>query len=436
MEGFEITEAPAVEGFEPTSETVDTSTDSSAAESTESAENGEETPESVDNVDGQPQGQQPNDGRLVVDGKLSAAAKATIEKLKTENPTLAKAIQRALFTEDRLRRELPGGFKDLETLRGQIEQLGGDTGIQELQQETNGWREFDQLYTAGDPKVLEFLTETPEAKDAFLKIAPAAFEKFREANPEGYNSYVAQVFVADLTQNGIPLLIERLYDFMPADNPRAKEALDRLAAYVNRIHSFSQKPVAPPAQPKPEQDQQRAREIEQREQNLTRQEWGRETGARHSSMFQAAWKQQIGDRKLSPDQVATIRELYGLKLSAILKARADFNQNLERYFASGQKEGFLRHFEATYKEAVPRALRTAIQQAGIGGKPGPKGGAQQQPKPGQQQQKQAPKPPASGFTFVNAKPAMNLVDRSATSTDMWLNGKAVLKDGKRVQWKT
>ena len=383
------------------------------------------------------EGAQPAGGefRAVENGKLNAAVKTALDKLKTENPQLAKAVQRALFAEDRLRRELPGGFKEIGELRARLEGLGGEEGIQELQQEMNGWREFDQLYSSGDPKVLDFLMGEPEGKEAFLRIAPMAFEKFREANPEGYAAYVSQVFVSDMMAQGIPLLVERLYDFLPADNPRAKEALDKLAGYLNRVNGFAQKQVGAAAPAKSGQPDPRAQDLERREQSLTRTEWRGEADKRHGAMFAREWKTQIGDRKPTDTQLATIKELYGLKLGAILKARADFNGNLERYFGSKQKDGFLRYFESVYREAVPRALRTAIQQV-LPAKPGPRGGQQQQqPKPGTEKPGQKPAP-ATGFTLVNAKPAMGTVDRTATSPDMWLAGKAVLKDGKRVQWRT
>jgi hypothetical protein len=226
-----------------------------------------------------------------------------------------------------------------------------------------------------------------------------------------------------------------LGDFIPADNPKAAAIVKQLGDYVNRIGGMAQKQPAPaassPGAPKADPERQK---FEQEKTEFTRQSWGQASAQKHSSLYQQAWRQQIGDRKLTGTQTATVRELYGLKLAAILKNVNGFNNNLERYFNSGQKDGFLRYFESVYRDAVPRALRTAIQQVGIGGKPGPKAGAPGQPaaaaKPGQKTA------PAAGFQMLNGKPSMKDVDRVHTSTDMWLAGKAVMKDGKKVQWKT
>lgn len=434
MEGFAVTDAPGLDtdaGLDTTPVDASTDTGLHASQDTDVADG-------ATGPAGEPQeGAPPADGkgefRAVQDGRLGAEAKATIEKLKLENPALAKAVQRALFAEDRLRRELPGGFKDIADLRAKLEDLGGDEGIQGMRGELDGWKDFDAKYTAGDPAVLKFLTETPEASAAFLQLAPSVFEKFRELNAEGYGAYVSQVFLSDMVQNRIPLALERLQDFIPADNPTAQAVVKQLVDYVNRINGFAQKQVTAP-KAAPAADDKRLNEVTQRETALTRKEWGGETSARHANLFTAQWKAQIGERKLTSEQSATVKELYGLKLGAILKATPKFNDTLERYFNSKQKDGFLRHFDSVYKDAVPKALRAAIAQAGVGAKPGPKPG-EVSAKPGAVPAKPGAKPaPATGFTLTNAKPASDTVDRVRTSTDMWLAGKAILKNGTRVQW--
>ncbi len=110
-----------------------------------------------------------------------------------------------------------------------------------------------------------------------------------------------------------------------------------------------------------------------------------------------------------------------------MKGLPKFNENLEKYFKSNQRDGFVRYIESAYKDAVPRALRAAIQQAGVVAKAAPNNGTQQRTAPGQQK-------PAAGFTFVNAKPSMALVNNRLTTPDMWLQRQAILKDGRKVTW--
>lgn len=428
-EGLVTTDAPVDPGVDET--TVDTGdlTDT-GTETTEQTDTGVE-PKGTPGE--KPEGTPPANVRPVVDGKLSPEFKPFYDKLKAEQPALARAVMNAIQMESRFLKEVPGGLKEVQQLREHIERLGGEDGIQELTGELDGWRGFDEQYTAGDPKILEFLTETPEASAAFLKIAPSAFEKFRELHPEGYGAYVSQVFLGDMQQSKIPeQLIELRYIVggMPDGDLKtaAVAVLGKLNGYLERIGTLASKQVTPPAAKAPGADDKRASELTQRETNLRRTEWRGETDKTHRNLFNSEFKKQIGDRKLSDSQRATVLELYGLKLGAILKGLPKFNENLEKYFASNQRDGFVRYIESAYKDAVPRALRAAIGQAGIGAKPGPAAGAL--PKQGTGAIK-----PAAGFTFVTAKPAMSLVNNRETTPDMWLKGQAVLKDGKRVTWK-
>ncbi len=384
------------------------------------------------------EGEAPGKPFLAVDnGKLSKEARATIDKLKVENPKLAKAVQSALFAEDRLRREFPGvnPFKDIAQLRQTVEQLGGDEGIQSIQGELNGWKEFDAQYTAGDPKVLEFLTETPEAQAAFLKIAPAAFEKFREAHPDGYSAYVSQVFLADMQEQQLPMTIQLLGSVLgratlsEADKAEATKLYASLTNYVNRIDAFAKKQVAAPAAAAPKGADPRAAELDTREQALRHTEWSNESGQQHARIFSEAWKRLAAN--VPKEKVQLVRRLYGIHLNEKLGGKKDFAPNMDRYFKAKQKDGFLRLHESTFKDAVPLALRSAMAEAGIGAKKAPTAapGAAAAKVPGA-----APAKPATGFTPVGTKPNFPDVDRNRTSPQMWQSNRAILKNGKSVTW--
>lgn len=429
-EGLVATEAPIETGFEAPVETA-----TPADTGTQEVADGATEPEHATGDEGQPEAAAATVlGPPIVDGRLSAAIKPILEKLKAENPAAEKAIRNALFLEDRLKRELPGGLAEIKQLRQHIDKLGGEEGIQEMTGELDGWRDFDNQYTAGDPKVLEFLTAEPQAKDAFLKIAPAAFEKFRELNPDGYGAYVSQVFQADLYRQQIPWILQGLRQHIPAENAQAQELFGKIENYIKRIDQLAANSVTPAATKPNEQDQTRIKELETRETNLRRTEWRSATDKTHAQLYQTERAKVIGDRRLTSEQRATITELYGIKLQAILKATPKFNENLDRYFASNKKDGFTKYVESVYREAVPKALRAAVAQAGVGAKPGPA--------PGTAAEKKAPPiagtaaaKPIPGFQLVNAKPKMETVDRVNTSSEMWLKGQAVLRDGKKVSWK-
>ena len=98
------------------------------------------------------------------------------------------------------------------------------------------------------------MMETPETTAAFLKIAPMAFDRYREAHPDGWSKYVANVFTADMNRfeyakdqfASLPLIIERLGDFIPQDNPRAQQLVQIMGNYVKRIQTLAASPVSDP----------------------------------------------------------------------------------------------------------------------------------------------------------------------------------------------
>lgn len=385
---------------------------------------------------GEPEGQEQhppaegNDGSPILDGKrLSEAAKATLAEIKAKDPKLAAQLKSALFTADALRRAVPGGLKEVAELRQQIENLGGADGIQAMRAEQQQWKALDEQFVSGDPKFIESIAEA--SPEAFAKIAPAAFAKFQELHPEGYSAYVSQVFVADMLQEGIPLALERLQDFI-ADNPKALQVWQKLAGYVNRVNGFAQKPVnAPAMQQRPQAGDDRERMLTEREQNLTRTEWRGAADSERMNVFNAEYARLTAGRKIGDSQAAAIKELYVSRLSAALRKAPHFNANIDKYFANKDRSGYLRYIGSLYKQEIPKALRSAVDSV-LPAKPGPAAKPAATAKPATNA---APAAPANGYAWLATVPAKDKIDFRQTTPNMIREGKAVLVDGKKVQWK-
>ena len=161
-------------------------------------------------------------------GKLSADVKQTLAEIKAKNPALANQLQRALFKSAEVDRVLPGGIRQAQELQKQIAEWGGPEKVKQTREELAYFSDLDSQFTAGDPRFISAMIETPAGQEAFQKLAPAMFDKYLEMNPEGYGAYVSKVFTADMVQEGIPLALERLQDFI-GDNPKAMEVWKKLA---------------------------------------------------------------------------------------------------------------------------------------------------------------------------------------------------------------
>jgi hypothetical protein len=414
----------AIATLEAPVETADeTSVDTGIDESTEEAPvDGAESTEEAEPVETS------TETGPIIDGKrLSEGAKATLAEIKAKDPKLAAQIKSALFSADALRRQLPGGLKEVATLRQQIEEIGGPDGIQALKAEQQEWNALDQQFAAGDPKFVDNIAEgSPES---FVALAPAVFAKYAELNQEGYSAYVSKVFVADMQAEGIPLALERLQDFI-GDNPKAMEIWQKIAGYVNRVNGMAQKPVNSPVKPGNAAPDDRERQLTEREESLTRTEWKGATDSERMNVFNSEFARLTAGRKISDVQKAAIKELYASRLMAAARKTQNFNSNIDRYFSSRDRAGYLRYMGSFYKQEIPKALRSAIDSV-MPSKPGPAA------RPPVAAAPVSAGKPATGFAWVASAPSASSVDMTHPFNTQanWSAGKAVLKNGSKVTWK-
>lgn len=415
-EDVAILDAPAAE---------DTAVDETPIDTPEGADDGQQEESQPPAVEPGQQAQ-PTETPAVNGNKLSDAARATLEEIKQKNPALAREIRTALFEHDRLKRELPGGLREVAQLRETIEKLGGNEGIQGLTQELNGWQQFDEMYTSADPKAIDFMVDTPEAQASFMKLAPIAFNKYAEINPEGFSHYVSNVFLSHMMEHQIPLMVERLADFLPQDNQRAQEIWGSLAKFVNGIGQVARSAPKPP-EAKAAAPDNRAQDLDRREADLTRTEWRNESAAAQTEIFNSLWTKLAAGRKVSSEQKAAIQELFSSRLG---KAIQSHEANLNRYFSAKDKAGFLKYADNLNKTELPKAL-TAAFNAVMPQRPGPKPAAAA---PVAKVNGVAAKPDA-GWAWVSAAPKYAEMDPKRNDITLFQSGKAILKDGRKVQWK-
>lgn len=414
-------------------------TDTSVAEAPDSGASEQgliETPvESATTEGAQPQEQisQQTYKAVVQDEKgtsrLDAKAKATIDKISAEDPQLGKQIRDALFEADRIKRALPEGLAEVRRLRETFENLGGEQGIQEAQQEMDGWHQFDSQYMAGDPKALEFMLSSPESQQAFLKLAPLAFNKFEELNPEGYAAYICQRMVGDAMANGIPVSLQLIQHFLQAgDAVKAGEQFDKILKWFQAMEGTAKKQVEAPKSGSSISDDPRYKDLESREANLARDEWRRETATEQNAVYASELNKHLAGRKVTDVQREDILHRVQTKLGLRIK---EHEKTLDRYFAVRDKEGFLKFANSFSKKHIPELVREAVDRY-VPQRPGPKAAPQngQPVKPPVNGAK-----PEQGFTRVNETPR-NIDWANPFNTPQNIRaGKGITTDGKRVQWK-
>ncbi len=272
------------------------------------------------------------------------------------------------------------------------------------------------------------MTSEPEGREAFLKLIPSALAKYEQLHPEGFSNYMAQVIGGTMAQHGIPLALERLSDFI-GDNPKAIEQFNKLVGFTKFIGDLSTKQVQPPKFQSEAPNNERT-QFEQERSQFEREKWKNETSSEQKQVFDNEWSRLTAGRKLSEQQTAAIYELFSARFD---KSVAKHAETLDRYFGAKDKNGFLRFTSQLSKTEVPKALREAFD-AIVPAKPGPRpSNGASAPRNGTPAKGVAI---AQGFTQIDKQPATAEIDyrNPFNSIANFQQGRAVLKDGKKVQW--
>lgn len=381
--------------------------------------------------DGQSQ-QTQDDSPVISDAngqlRLSEKARAELDRIKAENPRLAREMRAALFDRQTLLSKVPGGVKEaLKTIEA-YEAEGGSEAVQQVKQELGAWKSLDEDFQAGKP---EFVNDIAAGNpDAFTKIAPHVMTKFAELAPDHFSYHVSKVFAADMAANNVVLTMERMKDFIVGEDSKVKPGMEglarqwtALAAYVDRVNGMAKKV--------PETKQATAttagtNDIDQREQQLTIREFGSERARVYDSITESEFKRNLGNRKASETQISAIRELYDSRLDKLLRADKKHTDAVDRLLAAKDKAGYAKHMQAAYKAKAPLAMDQAFK-AIMPGKPGPSA------KPAAKVADNGAKPAdTTGWTRVAAKPAKDTIAHWRMTAKMLKEGKYILRDGKQV----
>lgn len=362
--------------------------------------------------------------------KLSEMARTQLDKIKAENPKLAREMRAALFDRQTLLSKVPGGVKEALATIEAYEADGGSEAVQAVKAENKLWQDLDSDFQKADPKFVADIAEgNPEA---FAKLAPSVMTKFAELNPDAFSYHVSKVFAQDMAANDVMMtmrLFQREIASIPEANRGPVEQLwNQLAAYVDRVNGMAKTPPKEGERQAPKPGE--TNSLDQREQALTISEFGQEKDRALDSVTRSEFTKNLGTRKLTGEKISTVRELYELGLRKLIATIPGHTAKVDRFLAAKDKAGYRKHMEAAYKAKAPLAMAQAFRKAGIGGKPGPV--AKQPAKAAATTAKAAP---ATGFTRSATKPEHNSVDWQRTGAARRTpadSNKYIMRDGSRV----
>src|ERR1700722_4846277 len=360
--------------------------------------------------------------------KLSEKARAELDRIKAENPKLAREMRAALFDRQTLLAKVPGGVKEALATIEAYEAEGGSEAVQQVKQELCLWKDLDADFQAGDPKFVEDIAKgNPEA---FAKAAPTVMAKFAQVAPEQFSYHVSKVFAQDMAANDVAFnmrLLQREIGLLPeASRGPVLELWTKLAAYVDRVNGIAK--TAPKTEAKPNATTQTETTPDN---SLTVEQFAWERTKIKEGITKTEFEKNLGTRKLSAEKVSTIQELYDTALDRMVRSIPGHTAKVDRFLATKDRAGYRKHMEAAIRPKAQEAMAAAFRKAGVGAKPGPVAKPGAKPATGAKPAATA----ATGFTRVGTKPDKNSVNWTATGAVRRTKedeSKYILRDGSRV----
>lgn len=350
-----------------------------------------------------------------------------IKGLKESNPEQFKRAK-AEFYEMRDRRTVHPTIQAARDEHDLVESIGGREGIENMREEVGFFKTASQQFFKGDPAFIQSLfQEDPIA--AALHVQPM-LEAFQKADAVGYASTIAKTWQNEFRQVGFAENgLEPLKAAIASGNRDvASSILKSIEDWYKSIEETASKAEDPRVKSLLAERARQRDTQQQAEQGEFlkgyRTEAVNSVVAEGEKVFESFFKGRKLDAEDRKDLFAESMRI----ANRAVEADKDFASQRDKHLERGDSRSALKLTQARYA----RELKTAVQR--VARRYGVSSGApaqQQNPKqPNQQQQQNIP----TGWVRANSRPQAEEIDRSRTSNDMIISGKAILRDGRKVDW--
>lgn len=289
-------------------------------------------------------------------------------------------------------------------------------GIDGLKQASTTLQEIDTAIAAGDSKIVERFA----AAEGFPKLVPAVMAAYAKSDEAGYTHIIASSINDTLHQSGFIQGFELLKSIV-ADNPQAKSILDKMSAFLGGVDQLAKtKPEGPKVDPERQKFLEEKQQFQTERQEAFRKDIGSSVASTITTGIKTSLAPYLKNRTTDKEDYALLERNVNLELGQLLNGDANFQKQKDALLKTGDKAKIVKCMEAAIAKHLPAAAK----------KVGRLFGASQAPVV----VKKEPAP-ANNATVqkLSATPQAHEVDWSRPGAqDDFLDGKAVLKNGKRV----
>ena len=234
------------------------------------------------------------------DNKINPAARPIMEMLRKEHPVFEQRLRGVIHEGKSLRAEFPGGLAEVREriagLQRIIDDFGGEDQLSEARGELEFFHNLDQQFTAGDPRFLKAMIDSPGGHEAFLKLAPSMMAEYENMHPEGFANFIDNKLVGRMRDADFRVNLERLADFLvqlPEGQIRENAATYWVAIrdFYNKLtSSAANKPAAPTFAAAAAVPDNRSAELDRRERELREREFRTAGVSEINEEFTRQWR--------------------------------------------------------------------------------------------------------------------------------------------------
>lgn len=309
--------------------------------------------------------------------------------------------------------------------RALVQSLGGKDGVATLRGDAQVFKTAANQFLTGNPAFVKDLAE--EDPTAFGLMVPLALQQYQQTDSEGYKITIASLWdrefkAVGFVENGLNPLKAAI---AAGNKEQATAILDSILNWHNDIQGLASKSEDPRVKALLA-EKMKSRETAEKNENKAflasySNEAHKAVKTESTKVFDSFFKGQKLD---SSDKEYLLWEAMKIADKAV-QADSDFAKQRDAHLANGDSSSALQLTRSRYAREMSGAVQKVARLFGRSNSPAPK---QQQ----QQNKGQARTEP--GWVKASARPDPEDLDRSRTSNDMILSGRAILKDGRKVDW--
>lgn len=358
-------------------------------------------------------------------GKMRELHKQLSASQDPADQRAAKELKQLFFSNKALKEEFPGGLSEVRQLKETVAKLGAPEEIEAAKDAASTLEAIDEKWLAADPAFLDELISLNA--DSFKKLMPVGIGKWAQADPEGYQRTMSGIVHSTLINSRLDTQLMLLSDAVDSGNKeKALGLLKGIEDWMGKLDETAKSVPQPETAKQPSELDQRQQQLDERESALFNQSLAGEYASWQTAQIKSQLAKLRPGKPIDPERYEIFEDRVRREVSKMVDP--DFQAKFEALYNQKDKDGCLKLSKAQTDKHLSKAVTKvhALLFPGAQKKSAtPTNGNGQQSKPAEQ-----------GWTKILQRPTRDEInrERGATTDDMILAGKAILKSGKRVMW--